>query len=409
MAESVMRIAGENIRPMPRKLGFTVSALEHATCPADKERVTIYDARTPGLAVRITPAGAKTFILYRKVNGRPQRVRLGGFPEIAIEQARKLATAASGDIAKGVDPMAEKRQARTRGMNIGQLWDWYLENHAKPRKRSYKDDEQRYKMHIKPTFEHRPIDKLSRVDVAALHRKIALDHAPATANRVLALLSVMYSKARMIAYEGGNPCKGVERFRETSRDRFLTHDELPMFFAALDDEQTPTMWQDYFRLLLLTGARSANVKAMRWDELDLSSGTWRISAANAKAGEALVVHLPAEAVEILKTRKNGKEWVFPSSSKSGHVITGRKAWGDLLERAKLKGLRMHDLRRTLGSWMAAGGSSLHVIGKTLGHRAVQTTQIYARLQMDPVRHAVDAATNAMKAAVEAAKQEQAKQ
>ena len=406
MADPIMRIAGKSSRPMPRKIGFTVATLERTTCASGRNRSYVYDTKTPGLALMVTDNGAKGFYLYRKVNGRPQRVRLGGFPGISIEQARRLAAATTAQIASGVDPMEQKRLARTAGMTVGGLWDWFLTNHAKPRKRSWRDDEVRYNKHIKPALEHRPIAKLARADVAALHRKLAKDHAVATANRVVALISAMFNKARTLGFEGGNPCEGVERFTETSRDRFLGADELPRFLTALDDEQTPKMWQDYFRLLLLTGARSGNVKAMKWDELDLSGSTWRIPDEKAKAGQAILVHLPVDAVVILKERLGHREannpWVFPSIGKSGHIEEPRKPWENILKRAKLTGVRMHDLRRTLGSWQAATGASLHVIGKSLGHRNVATTAIYARLNIDPVRVSVNKATDAMKAAVEAA-------
>ena len=406
MAESVMRIAGERSKPMPRKVGFTIATLNAATCPAGKTRAIIYDQKTPGLALRITSNRAKTFVVCIRVNGKYERIKLGSFPTITIEQARKLAKVASGEIAKGGDPIETKRQARTRSMTIAKLWEWFLETHAKPRKRSWRDDEVRYEKHIAPSLAHRPIEKLTRSDVAALHRRLAQDHAPATANRVVALLSVMYNKAREIDYKGGNPCEGVERFRETSRDRFLSADELPRFMSAIEDEQTPEMWRHYFTLLLLTGARSGNLKSMRWSEVDLSSGTWRIPQEKAKAGETILVHLSTSAISILETRQQAVKgpWVFPAAgSKSGHVVEPRKQWENLLRRAKLPGVRIHDLRRTLGSWQAATGASLSVIGKSLGHRNVATTAIYARLNIDPVRESVNKATDAMLAAVEAKK------
>lgn len=407
MAEQVMRIAGDNGTPMARRIGFTVNVLERMTCPAGKDRAYIYDQRTPGLCLMVTKTGAKSFYLLTKFEGRTRRYGLGTFPTVSIEQARKLAQQNIVKILNGIDPMEDKRQARTRSMTIAQLWEWFLETHAKPRKRSWRDDEVRYEKHIKPSLAHRPIEKLTRSDVAALHRRLAQDHAPATANRVVALLSVMFNKAREIDYKGGNPCEGVERFRETSRDRFLSADELPRFMSAIEDEQTPEMWRHYFTLLLLTGARSGNLKSMRWSEVDLSSGTWRIPQDKAKAGETILVHLSTMAVSILQERQQTVKgpWVFPAAgSKSGHVVEPRKQWENLLTRANLPGVRIHDLRRTLGSWQAATGASLSVIGKSLGHRNVATTAIYARLNIDPVRESVNKATDAMLVAVEASKE-----
>src|ERR1019366_3847398 len=155
---------------------------------------------------------------------------------------------------------------------------------------------------------------------------------------------------------------------------------------------------------LLCGALRGNVQAMRWDELHLDRHIWRIS--ESKNGESLDVYLPLEAQKILLTRKagaNGCEWVFPGRGKTGHLIEPKTAWKRILKRAGLTDVRLHDLRRTLGSWQAATGASLPVIGKSLGHKSLAATQIYARLDLGPVRLAVDRATTAMLAAGQPAK------
>lgn len=86
---------------------------------------------------------------------------------------------------------------------------------------------------------------------------------------------------------------------------------------------------------------------------------------------------------------------FPGTSKSGHIEEPKKAWASLLKHAEIENLRMHDLRRTFGSFMAAQGASLQMIGKALGHKSQEATLIYARLNLDPVRQAVNAAAAAM--------------
>ncbi len=119
-----------------------------------------------------------------------------------------------------------------------------------------------------------------------------------------------------------------------------------------------------------------------------------------KGGEPHTAALSSEAVSVLAARKARATgpWVFPGPGKSGHYMEPKRAWGSFLERARIDDLRIHDLRRTLGSWQAATGASLPIIGKTLAHKNVSTTAIYARLNLDPVRQAVDVATKAMLAA-----------
>jgi integrase len=156
------------------------------------------------------------------------------------------------------------------------------------------------------------------------------------------------------------------------------------------------LFKDFMMMSLLTGARRANVQAMMWLDVNVDRGTWRIPST--KTGEAVTVPLCPEAVEILRRRQKlaGGQWVFPSAkSSSGHYVEPQRAWRGLLKRARITDLRLHDLRRTLGSWQAATGANLPVIGKTLGHKHQSTTAIYARLDLDPVRQAVNRATEAM--------------
>jgi integrase len=208
----------------------------------------------------------------------------------------------------------------------------------------------------------------------------------------------MFNQARTIGWEKGNPCQGVSKFAEQSRERFLSAEELQRFMTALEAEPVQA-WKDVFKLCLFTGARRSNVMSMRWEELDLAAGRWTIPAAKFKNGQASTVHLSPQAVQILTDRRNESEWVFPSTtSKTDHLVNPAKRWDALCKRAKLADLHIHDLRRTLGSWQAAGGSSLQVIGKSLGHRSLAATAVYSRLDLDPVKVSVNAATAAMMAA-----------
>ena len=122
--ENVMRIASETTqKSLPKRINFTVAALQAASCPAGKGRTWLYDTRTPGLACMVTESNVRTFYVYKKVQGRPQRVRLGGFPSVSIEQARKLSANVTARIAGGGDPQSEKRMARAM-MTLGALWEW---------------------------------------------------------------------------------------------------------------------------------------------------------------------------------------------------------------------------------------------------------------------------------------------
>jgi len=218
------------------------------------------------------------------------------------------------------------------------------------------------------------------------------------ANMAFVLLRAVYRKMTVWKlYEGHNPCDGISKFPEQSRDRFIKGDEAPKLFAAL--AESPEYFQHFVILGLCTGARRSNLLSMRWSDLDLTSGLWTIPGASSKNGKAMVVPLIPAALAVLKARHdNGSPWVFPAHSSAGHMQDTKRQWDALLERAGLEDLRVHDLRRSLGSWAAINGASLAVIGQALGHRSVDATKVYARLTVDPVREAMERATSSLFAA-----------
>lgn len=381
----------------PQKFAFTKTRLDALPAPA-KGRCYVYDAKVPGLALAVMArTGTKCFYLYRWYCG-PQRIRIGRYPDLTVEQARCEAKKITGEMAKGVNPQDAKRAARGE-LTFGAVFTDYLERHSKPYKKSWKQDQDQYERYLKP-LAGRKVSALTQADVQRLHGHIGREHGHYSANRALALMSTIFNRC---AKDVPNPARGVKRFKEQSRDRFLDREELKRFFTALQDEPSAA-WQDFFTVALLTGARRANVLAMRWDDLNLDRGLWRIPAADAKGGELLICVLAPPVVEILRRRhgeRGENPFVFPGAGKVGHLAEPKKAWHSILKRAGLvdgtgkNTVRIHDLRRTLGSWQAATGASLSIIGKSLGHKNVATTQIYARLDLDPVQASVNTAAAAI--------------
>lgn len=187
----------------------------------------------------------------------------------------------------------------------------------------------------------------------------------------------------------------MKKFKEKSRNRFLHPDELPSFFASLNAEENSTI-KDYVYISLLTGARKSNVLTMRWEDIYFDRQEWFIS--ETKNGDPLRVPLVSKVIDILKERlqKYGqREWVFEGKGSTGHLVEPKKGWKRILDRAGIKELRIHDLRRTVGSWQAATGANSYIIGGTLGHKDQKSTAVYARLNIDPIRAALEKATQAM--------------
>lgn len=390
-----IRLAGNDDRKLPKRLTLTQKCIAEIPIPI-KNHTLVYDTRQTGLCVLVTPAGHKTFYVYKWFNGRPRKFKLGTCQEITIDQARRAAAEAVAKYAQGVDPEAERRSAREE-TTLGDVWNDWLEKWAKPRKRTWKQDICRWEARLKK-YQNRRLSEFDTGYLAGIHTRVGKD-TPYEANRLMALLSTLFSYAASnMGYTGINPCRAVRRFPEVSRERFIQPSELPGFFAALEATPDP-MLKDFFWLLLLTGARRSNVQAMQWSDINLADGVWTIQAKNSKNKKTMTIYLSADAITVLKRRRNmvseDVPWVFPSFGEAGHLVEPKKAWAALLERAGIENLHLHDLRRTLGSWQAAIGASTSIIGRSLGHQSPAATAIYSRLNLDPVRRSVDAATAEM--------------
>jgi integrase len=326
---------------------------------------TLRDNRVPGLILFVRKK-SKTFYLYRNVHGRPRRLRLGKYPFLNVEQARKKAVTIGHEVETGTYGVPGR---------FGELWTLYCE--VKRTKRTLEGDEAMYDKHLKRWADRR-IDSVTTGDCQRLHAQLAA--TPYSANRLRSLLSTMFNLAVRHGLRRDNPVRAVTKYREQSRERFLTNEELPRFFSVLHTFDAD--FRDFVLLCLYTGARCGNVLAMHRDQI--AGNIWTIP--RTKSGHAQRVYLCREAVAILAGREGR---VFERRS------LPHKTWNAFRALAKLPGLRIHDLRRTLGSWQAATGASLPIIGKTLGHLSLGATQVYARLDLTPVQNAVDTAVGAM--------------
>ena len=389
------------------RIRFTAARLDALPRPAaGQQPIYTYDVEQPRLAISVSATGVKTFYLVKKVRGEANpRHKLERYGVIGIDDARSAAQALLTKLAAG-ENIASTRRAMRDGVTLQDVFDDFLEHRRNKRgdflgdvtKRGYSFD---FKNHL-GRLADKVAGNITREQVAALHSRIGREH-PTTANRVLALVSSLYSHAdRRKLCVDHNPARGIEKFPEQARERFLQQDEFAPFMKAL--AATPTPWRWVFSLALFTGARRSNVLAAKWPDIDLAMRLWRMPTT--KAGKSVTIPLSDEARAVLKQipRIAGTDYVFPTlRAKKGpqapaHLTEPKKAWSDLVARADLDDLKIHDLRRTLGSWQAIGGASLPVIGKSLGHSTAQSTEVYARLSTQPVADSVAKATAGMLAA-----------
>lgn len=356
-----------------------------------KQWCVAWDITMPGFGIRVHPGERKVFILrYRTPGGRRGRKRfltLGPYGTLTLDQARKLARQHLGEVVKGEDPVEQRRKAR-QGETIRDLCEAYLVRHAS-RKRSARDDRRRIEQQIIPTWGQRKVESLTRADVAALHNKIG-QHAPYEANRVVALLSKMCELARrwgFVPENAANPARGIDKFREQKRDRWVTPEELPRLAAAI--MQDPNLYvRAAIWLYLLTGVRKMELLKARWDDVDFGRSELRLG--ETKAGRIHYVPLSPPTLALLRAlpREEGNPYLLPGAKAGHHLVNIEKSWRRVRKIAGVEDVRLHDLRRTVGSWLAEAGNSLPLIGRILNHSDPKTTAIYAHLRDDPARRAL---------------------
>jgi integrase len=263
----------------------------------------------------------------------------------------------------------------------------YLDEHAYPKKKpsSVVGDESHLKLHILPSLGRLRVSDVKRADIATLHH--SLRSAPYTANRVLSLLSKMFSLAERwgLRPDGSNPCLHVERYRENARERYLLQQELDRLGDVLRDVERQQLESPSvvaaIRLLLLTGARRGEILNLRWEYINFERAT--INLPDSKTG-AKTIPLNAPALEVLTGLDQTSEWVLPGARSDAPLVNLSRPWSRIRRRAQLDGVRIHDLRHSFASVAAGAGASLPVIGRLLGHSQPATTQRYAHLADDIV-------------------------
>jgi integrase len=347
---------------------------------------TVWDATVPGFgARRQTGQAVSYFLKYRNGDGRQRWHSIGRHgapwtPETARAEARRLL----GAVAAGFDPAAE-RTARKEAPRVGELAARFLAEHVDPKRKSRTAREYRrlFDKVILPALGGKRVADVSRQDVAQLHH--ARRATPTEANRMLALLSVLFHFAERIGErpDSSNPCRHVERFPQRRRERFLSADELARLGDALAAYAGSPNHVATIKLLIFTGARLGEVLGLRWEWIDFERGEARLP--DSKTG-AKTIHLPPPALEVLAG--------LPRIEGEPHVLGAKRGttfieapWRRIRVAAGLDDVRLHDLRHAFASVAASAGMGLPIIGKMLGHTQAQTTQRYAHLASDPVKAA----------------------
>jgi integrase len=387
--------------------------------PANREYF-VWDRDLKGFGLRVQPTGEKSYVVkYRAGSGRKaptRRVTLGRVGTITPDEARKLAKVKLGSVAHGLDPAAVK--AAERGaLTLKELADLFLSEHIEAKRKPatashYRDILQRM---VVPELGTRQGQKVTTADLARLH--VRMKKRPYQANRMLAVVGSLFAFARKRKFvpDGFNPVRGIDKYPEKGRERFLSGQELARLGGAIREAETIGIpWQvdttkltakhvpreknrrtligkhaaAAIRLLIFTGARLREILHLRWEEVDLERGL--LSLPDSKTGKKAIV-LNAPAMTVLAGLPHVGTYVIAGKDAGTEKERPRadlnKPWRSVAKRAGLVALRIHDLRHTHASFGAGAGLGLPIIGKLLGHARPTTTQRYAHLDNDPLRRA----------------------
>ncbi|MDR3752852.1 MAG: site-specific integrase [Terracidiphilus sp.] len=398
------------------KIRITQTFATRVKSPAAGNRIH-YDSEIAGFGLRVTEKGAKSFILNYVIHGRERRYTIGSLGEYTAETARTKAIELRQQIRDGLDPFAvleqrkqESLEAQGRVRTLKQLSDAYLEKWAEPNKRpgTVYDDRSLLNGVILPALGDFPIGGIKRTDIADLHA--SLKDTPYRANRSLALLHHMFTWA--MSNDSGewtidkNPVDGIRKYHEEKRDRWLSEDELIRLADALDKyprqcgqgalSEKQREWlqtearraMDALRLIMVTGCRKSEALTAKWTDFDLARGVWTKPSHRTKEKKTEHVALNAQALSLLEHMEHTGEYLFPG--RAGENLQEIKTpWASVCKLAKLKGVRIHDLRHSFASHLVSSGVSLPVVGKLLGHTQASTTQRYAHLADNPQREAAN--------------------
>jgi integrase len=377
-------------KPMQAKI--TKRAVDSAI-PLEGKALWVWDTEMKGFGLRVYQNGQKVYVIeYRPGDGGrsapKRRVTIGkhGSPWTP-ETARKEAERLLGLVRNGADPAADKTSHKA-APTVSDLGERFLKEHADTKRKpaTAKQYRRLLDLFIGPSFGRKKVGDVTRQDVMKLHS--GLNETPYQANRVLALVSTLFTFAERVGErpDGTNPARHVERFKEHARERMLSGEELGRLGDALAASSESPYAVAMIKLLILTGARLGEVLGMRREWVDFERGEARLP--DSKTGRK-TVQLPPAALQVLAAlpRLADNPYVICGERPGAHLVGVQRPWQRIRKAAGLDGLRIHDLRHAFASVAVCSGMGLPIIGKLLGHTQAVTTQRYAHLASDPLKAA----------------------
>lgn len=363
--------------------------------PTNK-RAYYHDTVEKDLMLQITPNGAKTFYLYKRIDGQPVRYKLGKPSDMKITQVREAAIKVRGMIASGVNPQKTRKDLRDES-TVGQMFQKVMsEKKMMLASSTYKEYQRIWNTTLKTYFANKKLSQITPDVLKRFHRR--LGDSPYCANRCIALIKAMFNHCiKEGTYKGLNPALGVRMNKEEPRVRYLERAEIVRFFEVLNNIEFSCS-KYAILIMLFTGARKSNVLHMKWSEIDMDAKIWKMP--KTKTSKNATIALADSSIELLEELKElnpSNPFVFPSTtSKSGHLEDIKRVWGTIRKRANISDVRLHDLRHTLATYMVAGNVNPFIVQRALTHKSIKSTQIYVNLGVETLRDAINDTVNTIK-------------
>jgi len=356
-----------------------------------KERYEIWEGN--GFGIRLFPTGKKSWVFMYRFNGKARRLTLGHYPQMTVAEAHAAHGQALTELEKGIDPgtnLVKFNKENRTAQTVENLANEYIEKWAKPRKRSWREDERMLRKDVIPTLGRYKAKTITRRDIVVLLDKVSERGASIAANRTLAVTRRMFNFAVERDILEISPCYNIKApTKENRRDRLLSSEEIKAFWHGLDNASMFESTKLALRLQLVTAQRKGELVSAEWEEFDLNNGWWTIPASKAKNGNHHRVPLSPLALKLLKELKalaKDSKWLLPSPRGNNHVIPTSidHALRNNLEKfgENTKPFTPHDLRRTAASHMTALGISRLVVSKLLNHAENSVTAVYDRHAYD---------------------------
>ena len=373
---------------------FVASSLQ---CPPGKTRIEFCDSEVPGLyiAVRDSSPGQGSWNLrWKDHNNKTCHTKLGRTIDIDLADARKAAKQLRAEIALGANPQAEAR-ANKAVVTVKVFFEEFYLPFAKPRKRSYRRDEEMYRLRIKETFGNQKLNEVTRKSVQLFHNRLLADGLkPASADHYLKLMRRAFNLAVEWEMLESSPLTRLQLFNPDNRmENYLSPEQLNKLVTVLRTAPPRTVC-NVALFLLATGARLNEALRARWDQIDKETRVWRIPASNSKSKRIRSVPLNDAALEVLGQLGTEGEYdnLFINTKRKTPLVSVHKVWGRLRAQAGMEWLRIHDLRHSYASFLVNSGRTLYEVQQILGHSDAKVSARYSHLSLSTLQDAANTAS-----------------